>query len=67
MGKFVDKITGADKAEKLIDAAYLAAQKHFDGAQGQGGSTTGSNTNTASSATSNSQATPAPGSSASAS
>ena len=30
-GKFVDKITGADKAEKLIDYAYNAAVKHFEG------------------------------------
>ena len=30
-GKFVDKITGADKAEKLLDWAYNKAVEHFEG------------------------------------
>ena len=48
-GKFVDKITGADKAEKLIDWAFNAAQQHFEGGSaGQTNTTTppASNTDT---------------------
>ena len=66
-GKFVDKITGADKAEKLIDTAfnYLAgngAHSNNQQAATAGGASTGTSGSSAT-GTSNSHATPAPHSS----